>query len=145
MENFTKFSIKETTYFNAPAIIKFLERLGAKRAKGIIQDPGEVKNPFLTDVDLIHFSRDRSRESPEEHAEPRYIPAKQPFLERWIHLYQLAWDEHRNTNHLKCICCEIFKYLPAELRHQPFTPTVIEEVSKFQPSFEVVEDLLSKC
>lgn len=143
-ENSTKYLIKENKYVNAPAIIEFLESQGANRANQIISNPGEVKNPLLTDIDLIHFSRDRSNERPEEHAEPLYIPSKQPYLELWTHLYQLAWDEHRHTDHLECICCNILKFLPVHLRDQPFTPRLLEDISKFQPSFEEVENLLSK-
>lgn len=115
-----------------PTIIEFLESLGAKRANKFIPNPGEPDNPLLTDIDLKEFS------------DGRYIPSEQPFLGIWTHLYQLAWDEHRHTNHPKCVCCDILKFLPAQLRDQPFTPEVLEEISKFQPSFEEVQDLLSK-
>ena len=122
---------QETHYFNAPAIIEFLESLGAKRAKDFIQNPGDIDNPLLTDIDLKQFADE-------------YIPSKQPFLELWTHLYQLAWNEHRHTSHTGCICCDIIKTLPAQLRDQPFTPTLLDQISKFQPSFEEVEDMLAK-
>lgn len=38
-------------------MISFLKDMGAKRAKDLINNPGENKNPCLTDIDLLHFAQ----------------------------------------------------------------------------------------
>ena len=114
-------------------MVSFLEEMGAKRAKDLINNPGENRNPFLTDIELLHF------------AQGNYSVSSQPFLSQWTRLYQIAWDDHKDVGHHQCVCCEIFKSIPQSLRSLPFSLKLLDEISKFRPSYKEVEDLMSKC
>lgn len=107
--------------------------MGAKRAKDLIPNPGEVNNPFLTDIRILGYS------------DGEYCILRQPFLSQWTRLYEIAWDEHRGLAHAGCECCEVFKEIPLRLRCQAFTWSLLEEDSEYRPNFDEVEDLVSKC
>lgn len=119
----------EDGYFQAPKIIKFLEARGAKRAKDLIENPDMIHNPFLADMDMVFNS------------EGHFTAIKQPFVEQWTRLYELAWDEHKGQCSFKCICCELLKEIRPEIRDLPFSLDILEEVSKHQPTATQVERL----
>lgn len=134
----------KTQYFDRPAIVAYLKHLGAKRA----QDPRlDVSNLFLTDVDLekacCEFSTGVGFKIARK--EP-YVPSKQPFLDIWLPIYHISWDDHRHLPHpTQCVCCFIFASLPPALREtRVLTATLLDEILKHHPSFEDIEDFLRK-
>lgn len=123
-------SAKRAQYFNSSAIINFLESSGAQQWSSPTSNASVNRNPLLEDIRVgkLVFGK--------------YIPSKQPHLKQWTRLYEIAWDEHRELSHSNCPCCNLLRRLPTALLAQKFTLALLDEISKVQPHFDNIQDLL---
>ena len=133
-----------------------LEKLSAKRAQDLINDPGKINNPFLTDMELL-FASGGLQDTPLQDEEQILLRStkqvltwdkkqvlRQPFLSQWIRIYEIAWEEHKDASHSDCSCCLVFGRIPPQLRRQSFSIEVLKKYLDLRPSVDEVQDLMSK-
>lgn len=123
------------------------ENAGAKRAKDLIDDPGQIRNPFLNDLELLEAAHTFEMREPSHSPWDKKRTLRQPFFGMLVRNDEIAWEEHKDASYSDCHCCKIFSTIPHKLRNLPFTAKLYQEYLELRPSIDEVKDLVSerKC